>query len=172
MTSIIAALITMLTVLSKYWIAGLIIFGIVVIILFMNTGESHVSSQEDNRKENQYLPDPYRSARDEQPVRQHPESAEQPVCLHPESAEQLVRSTKSYEDVMGDYKSSVFVNSVDELYRYIAEPTFIRTISEARLIGLLNGDLIPRARNNIEIGMYKMEGHFLYTTILYKEERR
>lgn len=161
MTSIIAALITMLTVLSKYWIAGLVIFGIVVIILFMNTGESHVSSQEDNRKENQYSPDPYRSARNEQPVRHHPESAEQ-----------LVRSTKSYKDVMGDYKSSVIVNNVNELYRYIAEPTFIRTISEARLIGLLNGDLIPRARNNIEIGMYKMEGHFLYTTIFYKEERR
>lgn len=162
MTSIIAALITMLTVLSKYWIAGLIIFGIVVIVLCMNTGEKHESAPEDIKKTYNPTSTPLR-----------PVCWEQPIQHQYDSAEQLVKSTRSYEDIMGDYKSSITVNSLNDLYQYIAEPTFIRTISEERLIKLLNGEYkLPLTRDRIDIGMFKMKGHNLYTTIIYKEERR
>ncbi len=161
MTSIIAALITMLTVLSKYWIAGLVIFGIVVIVLCMSAGEKHESAPEDTKKTYNPTSTPLR-----------PVCWEQPVQHQYDSAEQLVKSTRSYKEIMGDYKSRIIVNSPNELYQYIAEPTFVRTISEERLIKLLNGEYVPYARNYIDIGMYKMKGHNLYTAILYKEERR
>lgn len=162
MTSIIAALIAMLTVLSKYWITGIVIFGIVVIVLCMSAGEKHESAPEDIKKTYNHTSTPLR-----------PVCLEKPVQHQYDSAEQLVKSTRSYGDIMGDYKSSITVNSLNDLYQYIAEPTFIRTISEERLIRLLNGEYnLPFTRDRVDIGMFKMEGHNLYTTIIYKEERR
>lgn len=161
MTSTITALTAMITALSRYWIVGLFIFGIVVIVLCLNAGEKHESSPGNDKQTCNPVCESLR-----------PACWPQPVQHQYDSAEQLVKSTRSYEDIMGDYKSRITINNPNDLYQYIAEPTFVRTISEERLIKLLNGEYVPYARNCIDIGMFKMKGHSLYTVILYKEERR